>query len=109
VFPKPLASFFTDDPEVLRLSVSALRLAGIFQLFDDLQVTFTGVLRGLGNTKDSAVANLLGHWGVGLPTALFLIEPWGIVGIWSGLALGLAMVSLGLWIRWVQALGRLKI
>ncbi len=102
--PEFFVGLFSTDPAVLSVGTQVLRVAGVFQLFDGLQVTLTGVLRGLGNTRDSASANFFGHWLIGLPVALGLSLRWGLVGIWIGLAAGLGVVALILLGRWVQAL-----
>jgi MATE family multidrug resistance protein len=98
--PEVLISLYTREPEVLSLGSRVLWIAGVFQLFDGLQVTMTGTLRGVGNTRDSAIANAVGHWLVGLPLALWLSPRWNLLGIWTGLAVGLGVVGfLQLW-RW---------
>jgi MATE family multidrug resistance protein len=45
---------------------------------------------------------LLGYWGIGLGFGAWLAfeRGWGGVGIWAGLALGLAVVSVLMLIRW---------
>ena len=50
----------------------------------------------------SLVANLVGHWAVGLPVgcALAFGLGWGAVGLWIGLATGLAATAMGLLWRW---------
>lgn len=93
---------FQLDPEVTALAHRLLLVAGFFQLFDGAQVTLAGVLRGTGETVSSLVANLVGHWAVGLPVgcALAFGLGWGAVGLWVGLATGLAATAAGLLWRW---------
>lgn len=105
-----IARVFTDDPAVIDLGRRLLVCAAVFQLFDGAQVTLSGALRGLGDTVRSMVANLVGHWGIGLPVGWALTFAWGFgaIGMWVGLAVGLAAVSLGLlraWVRGVSARG----
>jgi len=59
------------------------------------------VLRGAGDTKYAFVANLIGHWLIGLPIALFLgfHQKLGIVGLWWGLCVGLTAVAILLFVR----------
>lgn len=99
---KLILAAFQLDPEVTALARQLLLVAGFFQLFDGAQVTLAGVLRGLGETVSSLVANLVGHWGVGLPVgcALAFGLGWGAVGLWIGLATGLAATAMGLLWRW---------
>lgn len=95
---RPLLGLFSLDPEVLTLAHALLFCAALFQLFDGLQVTLSGALRGLGDTLSPMVANLIGHWLIGLPVGClfaFVLRR-GAVGMWIGLATGLAAVALGL-------------
>jgi MATE family multidrug resistance protein len=60
-----------------------------------------GVLRGAGDTRFTFVANLIGHWVIGLPVALWL-GPWGrfgVHGIWWGLSVGLTAVAIAVFAR----------
>jgi MATE family multidrug resistance protein len=108
----PLAWLFLDpaDPRAAAaaaLGASLLTVAGVFQLGDGVQVVAAGALRGLKDTRVPMLFAALGYWGIGLPAGLALAWPAGLgaVGIWIGLAAGLAVVSgLMLW-RW-RALSR---
>ncbi len=98
---KPLLSIYSSDSAVLALAWPALLVAAMFQLFDGAQTVLTGALRGWGDTRSAFVANLIGHWAIGFPLGLFLgfTRKMGILGIWSGLAIGLTCVAIGLlWI-----------
>lgn len=97
-----LLSGYTQDNRVLKIAHSLMIVTALFQLFDGLQVVSTGVLRGIGNTKAPMIANLIGHWGIGLPLGYFLCfdQHLGAHGLWIGLALGLILVSLMLVLVW---------
>ena len=92
---RPLAAFYSDDPGVLAVAAAVLPLAGAFQLFDGVQAVAFGALRGAGDTRVPAIANVVGYWVVGLPVGWFLAfsAGWGARGVWSGLVLGLAAVA----------------
>jgi MATE family multidrug resistance protein len=72
-----------------------LIIIAIFQLADGTQVSTTGALRGLGNTRAAMVANLIGHYPIGLALGLMMcfLFGFGVVGLWSGLAAGLISVG----------------
>src|SRR3546814_16183478 len=69
-------------------------MAGLFQLADGGQAVTAGALRGFKDTRVPMVIALAGYWIVGIGPAVLLAFPlgWGGVGVWSGLALGLAVV-----------------
>ncbi|MGI8783192.1 MAG: MATE family efflux transporter [Acidobacteriota bacterium] len=107
IWPRSLLRIFTTDLSVIRAGVPLLFVAALFQLFDGLQSTTTGALRGAGDTRTPMICNLVGHWVVGLPTGYFLcfVMGWNVVGLWSGLATGLTfcgIVLVGVWSRRVK-------
>jgi MATE family multidrug resistance protein len=83
-------------------------VAGIFQVFDGLQVVASGVLRGVGDTRSPMILNLLGFWCLGMPVSLWLgfRTSAGPVGLWWGLVVGLAAVAFLLLIRVRKRMGR---
>ncbi len=106
--PAPLARLFTTDLEVVRAAVPLLMVAAIFQLSDATQAVLAGALRGAGDTRAILIGNLIGHYGVGLWLALWLVfgEKLGAVGLWWGLSAGLTVTALGLAARfWALSAG----
>ena len=101
LFPRFLIRIFTDDPEVIELGVSLLRIAAFFQLFDGLQTVTLGALRGVGDVRLPFVLAIIAYWVVGLPLSLTLGFGLhlGAVGFWWGLTLGLVTAALLLTIR----------
>lgn len=82
--------------EVVPLAVSFLAVAGIFQIVDSVQALSSGALRGLKQARIPMVIALFSYWGVGVPTGygLAFVAGWGGVGIWWGLAIGLAAAAI---------------
>jgi multidrug resistance protein, MATE family len=107
-FPSYAISGFTADLNVLGIATGIIFIAALFQLVDGIQAALTGALRGAGDTRSPVYANLVGHWFVGIPLSFGLCYGWGIgiKGIWIGLAVGLLVVAVWLWIVWSQALQR---
>ena len=107
IIPRELVTLFLEDvPEnalVIGLAVSFLRVAAAFQLVDGAQVIGAGMLRGLHDTRWPLVFALVGYWVVGLGIAVWLAfgRDWKGVGIWIGLASGLAAVAVLMLWRWV--------
>jgi len=107
VSPRTLATqFLTDIPAnaaTIALAVSFLKVAAAFQLVDGAQVIGAGMLRGLHDTRWPLIFALVGYWVVGLGIGAWLAfaADWRGVGIWVGLASGLAAVAALMLARWL--------
>lgn len=100
IFPEPLISLFIDpaDPArdaVLAIGVTLLAAGAVFQLADAVQVMALGLLRGVQDTHAPMVIAIVSYWVVGLPVSYVLgfTMGFGGVGIWLGLAAGLALAA----------------
>jgi MATE family multidrug resistance protein len=106
-FPRPLVTLFLVDTPAnattISLAISFLMVAAAFQLVDGAQVIGAGMLRGLHDTRWPLIFALVGYWGVGLGIGSWLAfsRDWQGVGIWTGLASGLAAVAALMIARWV--------
>jgi MATE family multidrug resistance protein len=54
LLPGPLMAFFNADPRVIQAGSTILLCAAIFQMFDAMNITFVGALRGAGDTHGIA-------------------------------------------------------
>ena len=101
IFPRVIAAAYTNQPLVASIAASLIPIAGMFQLFDGIQAVSAGVLRGLGDTRAPFVVNLAGFWLCGFPVSVALAfhTPLRALGLWWGLAAGLAVVAILLMLR----------
>jgi MATE family multidrug resistance protein len=106
--PGTLAGAYTTDAAVVAMAAALLPIAGVFQIFDGVQVVSAGILRGLGDTRAPMIINVLGFWLVGMPVSLGLAFPLalGPRGLWWGLVAGLAAVAVLLLLRIASRLSR---
>jgi MATE family multidrug resistance protein len=106
--PAVLARAYTTDTTVIALAATLIPIAGVFQIFDGLQVVSIGILRGVGDTRTPLIVNLLGFWLIGLPVSLWLAFRVGLgpQGLWWGLVAGLATVATALLVRVRVRLGQ---
>jgi MATE family multidrug resistance protein len=106
-FPRQLVTLFLADVPanavVIALAISFLRVAAAFQLVDGAQVIGAGMLRGLHDTRWPLLFALFGYWvvGLGIGSWLAFAQDWKGVGIWVGLASGLAAVAVLMLARWI--------
>jgi len=100
-----IARGFTLDPAVVALAARLLLVAAIFQIFDGGQVVGAGALRGLSDVRVPMLITFVAYWLVALPAAYFLgfRAGLGAVGIWIGLAAGLACAAVLLGARLARA------
>ncbi len=106
LFPRELITLFLDDTpanaRVIELAMTFLAVAAVFQIFDGSQVVTAGMLRGLHDTRVPMLFALFGYWVIGLGVGVWLAfeRGWQGVGIWAGLAAGLAIVAALMIGRW---------
>lgn len=107
--PRTLISAFIDtaDPSnmaVVNTAVTFLFCAAMFQIVDGAQAVGAGMLRGLQDTHVPMIYAAIGYWGVGMPMSLFFAFRMGFngLGIWIGLASGLAVVACVMMARWIR-------
>jgi MATE family multidrug resistance protein len=106
--PEKLARLLSDQPEIIAASVPLLLVCAFFQLSDGIQGVGAGVLRGAGDTAFPFLANLVGHYAVGLPIAILLgfYLGRGVIGLWWGLCAGLTAVAIALLWRFLRLSSR---
>ncbi len=106
--PGALARLMTDDPQIVATAVPLLRVAALFQISDGIQGVGAGVLRGAGETRFTFLANVLGHWLVGLPATILLGFGlgYGVTGLWGGFCFGLTTVAASLLLRFLRVSSR---
>ena len=98
--PEVLIGLFLNPAEpdragVIAVGTGLLAAAALFQLVDAGQVLALGLLRGVQDTRVPMVIAALSYWAVGVPAsyALGFSQGLGGVGVWLGLAVGLACAA----------------
>ena len=108
IFGADLVGLFlsADDPDraqVVRVGAVLLAAAAVFQLVDAAQVMGIGLLRGLHDTRVPMVIAAVSYWLIGVPASYLLGFVFGLggVGLWLGLAVGLAFAGVAMmWRFW---------
>ena len=109
LFPTPLIGLFIDTANprnavVVALAVQFMGIAALFQIVDGAQSVGAGVLRGLQDTRWPMLFAAFGYWVVGIGIGVALAFPFGLkgLGVWIGLASGLAVVAVLMVWRWAR-------
>jgi MATE family multidrug resistance protein len=85
LFRHQLMQLFTSDPQVLRIGAMLLIFAAVYQLADALYVSYTGALRGAGDTFIPAVATAVLNWSMTVALGFVIAKThpqWGAIGPW---------------------------
>lgn len=101
VFRNTLPYIYNNDFEVVKYASILLIIAGLFQIFDGLQATGLGVLRGLTDVKIPLIISVIAYWLIAIPISYILGFTYklGLYGIWVGLLVGLLILALLLLLR----------
>lgn len=99
-----------SDPageRVRDLAGTLLLVAAAFQVFDAVQVVAAMCLRGLKDARAPMLIAGASYWLAGAPVCLLLAFPagLGVLGIWIGLAVGLAVAAVSLLARFARLSG----
>jgi multidrug resistance protein, MATE family len=111
--PSTIISLYLDldDPSnasVVQMATRLLAIAAVFQVFDGVQVSAGGALRGLKDTRVPMFIGAISYWGVGLTSGYFFgfVLGGGAQGLWWGLVGGLATAAVLLTLRFARSAGR---
>lgn len=112
--PRTITGLYLDLGDAANRGLVAIALqlfviAALFQLVDGVQVIAAGALRGYRDTAVPMLIAAIGYWAIGFAGGWLLAFPlgFGAVGLWCGLALGLAVVALSLSVR-LQSCARVQ-
>ena len=101
-----LVSLYTRDPAVLGIAATLMLFIAFYQLFDDLQATISGALRGFKDTFVPMLISLVSYWLISLPLGyllaegkLFTAKPLGLYGYWAAMTFGLLLTATCVGIR----------
>ncbi|HEY9560478.1 MAG TPA: MATE family efflux transporter, partial [Anseongella sp.] len=83
-----------------------LLFASVFQISDATQAVNVGILRGIKDVKVPTLLVGIAYWIIGVPSGYFLAfhAGMGATGIWTGLIIGLSLVSVSLTTRFLKSL-----
>ena len=86
-FPKFIVSIFTPDPKLYQIVLQTMVILGFYQIFDGLQISLSGICKGIKQTKIILIANFIAYWCVSIPLGCYLglHLKMNLVGFWIGL------------------------
>ncbi len=72
-FSETVVRLFTDDPQVITVTSTLIKIAAIEQPLMALEFVLAGALRGAGDTKWAMYISAIGNWAVRIPLLIFFI------------------------------------
>nr|VFK50526.1 MAG: multidrug resistance protein, MATE family [Candidatus Kentron sp. TC] len=101
IFPEWIVSLFTGfgtpkANDLTPLATPLIMFIAIFAIVDGLRIITNRALNGLADMKIPALIAAATHWGVGFVSgmAFGFVMDGGILGLWLGLTLGMAVAAL---------------
>ncbi len=93
---KFIVSLFTKDLNLIKIVLPVMAIVAAFQVFDGLQISLSGICKGIKQTKIVLLANFLAYWCVSIPVGCFLGLKMGLnlKGFWFGLLLASIVLCL---------------
>lgn len=100
IFPGPIISIFTADPEVIRVGTEALRIIGSGFVFYGIGMVMIQAMNGAGDTCTPTIINFAGFWLFQIPLAYFmtLYLDFGITGAFAAIPIAESVIALVAWI-----------
>lgn len=96
VFKDIIPLIYIEDNNVIKVVSNLLIIAALFQIFDGMQASSIGALRGLSDVKFPAYIIFAAYWVIGVPLGAFLTFylKWDVYGIWSSFVFSLIFVGI---------------
>ena len=87
LFPNLIVNLFSNDIQLINISVPIIYILAIFQIFDGLQISLSGVFKGMKKTTVVLFSNFVAYWLISLPLGCILAFKFNlnIKGFWYGL------------------------
>eukprot|EP00811_Abedinium_folium_P010777 NODE_19972_length_820_cov_3.829726.p2 GENE.NODE_19972_length_820_cov_3.829726~~NODE_19972_length_820_cov_3.829726.p2 ORF type:complete len:267 (-),score=77.12 NODE_19972_length_820_cov_3.829726:18-767(-) len=105
IFPEKLGLIFSNDKQVVARTAQVSPFLAVMMVFDGIQATVGGVLRGMGKQSFLAGGGFVAFFVLGLPLGLVLCFGFGLglEGLWCSLCCG--ALSMMLSFGWKAFLG----
>lgn len=110
VFREFIIRLFNTDPQVVHVGSGLLLIAALFQPFDALGISSSGVLRGAGDTRFPFFVQLTAGWLLFVPLVLLFGEGlgYGVYGAWMAGLVFLIAVAIANLLRYAKGGWKLR-
>ncbi len=101
LFPEFWISIFNTNPDILAYGVSYIRIISLLYMLIGISMIIPSAFQGAGIGYPSIVLSVLRLLVLSVPLAYFLSKPYGVTGVWYGIAISIIVTSIvsALWFR----------
>lgn len=95
IFRDAVVGLYTSDAGVIRIAISLLLMAAVFQIADGVQIGAAGALRGYKDTAFPMVINIFAFWVLAFPLAYLAAITYKAAPnlVWAGFVVGLSCAA----------------
>jgi Na+-driven multidrug efflux pump len=99
IFPAPIISIFTKEPNVHAYAVHALRIIGTGYIFYGIGMVMIQALNGAGDTRTPTWINFFGFWVFQIPLAYLMAKGlgWGTTGAFIAIPVAETAIAIAAW------------
>lgn len=85
IFAPNMMRLFTDNPEVIRLGTTVLKMVALSEPIYGIAIIMEGLMQGTGNTITPFIYNLIGMWGIRIVGTFILTQifSYGLISAWG--------------------------
>ena len=101
LFPEFWISIFSTNPEIIAYGVSYIRIISLLYMLIGVSMIIPSAFQGAGIGYPSIILSALRLLILSVPLAYFLSKPYGIMGVWYGIAISIIITSIvsTIWFR----------
>lgn len=109
-FPHFLVGLFTQDSNLVKISVPVLYILSVFQIFDGLQIALAGIFKGMKRTGIVLISNFIAYWLLSIPLGYTLAFRFNLNlrGFWYGLAAAAVLLCVMMVIMLLKSIKKLE-
>lgn len=110
IFARFVMGLFSEDPEMIRIGTTLIRIIGIGQIFFMANMAMEMGLVGAADTISPMMINIVALWLIQLPLAYLLsrVMGLGVTGLWIALVISPALQCIATTTRFRQGRWKLK-
>ena len=109
-FPNFLVGLFTQDSNLVKISVPVLYILSVFQIYDGLQIALAGIFKGMKRTGIVLISNFIAYWLLSIPLGYTLAFRFNLNlrGFWYGLAAAAVLLCVMMVIMLLKSIKKLE-